>query len=202
MELLKVPKPVETYLPNEIWDLVLMSLVDDPAILWTTCRHVSQSFRRTAELVCRRDVLPRIVVEYKAATPIRLTFGDFSNDGRNVILWDLQPDSHYDRDFWNLQDIISQWRWTVGAYTGHPFDRDEPEPPRYDQPLYTIHISGLVNDTELPNWSIDFQKRCIEFDWKAMFDKFFYEESAILKRKNHLVSFRTFVANGLALITV
>lgn len=184
--------PGETYIPTEIWDLVLTCLTEDPVFLWTTCRRVSRSFKRTAEIICRRDVLPKMVVEYKAATPIRLTFGGFSSDGRNIILRDIQPDCYYERDFWNLDDILSQWRWTVGAYTGHPFDREEPEPPRYDQPLYTIHISGLVNDTELPAWSIDFDGRCIEFDWKAMLDKFFYEEAAILQRKIHLVSLTMF----------
>lgn len=176
-------------LPNELWDLVLENLEHEPVVLWLTCRQVCRGFRDAVELAFRRNVLSKALVEYKAATPIRLTFAGFSDDGKNAILRDAEPESHYTREFWNLRDIISQWKWTVGGYTGHSLDRSpqEAQPPRFDQPLYTIHLVGRVNDTVLPGLHIDFAERLIEFDWKAMFDRFYHEEAAILDRKLYLV---------------
>src|SRR3954463_11062548 len=54
--------PALSYLPNEV-KIRILSFVDDPEFLWTTCRWVSQAFRQWSEEQYAREYLPRLRLE-------------------------------------------------------------------------------------------------------------------------------------------
>ena len=65
-----------------------------------------------------------------------------------------------------LTDIESSFL-RVLKYAGH---EDE------EYPLHIIQLHGVFNDARLPGFSVDIEKREIEFDWRGLLSRLFREE--------------------------
>lgn len=52
----------------------------------------------------------------------------------------------------------------------------------FHQPAHTIRVKRVVNDTELPGLSVDYEMREVAFRWCEMFQRLFSEERAIRHR--------------------
>jgi hypothetical protein len=176
-------------LPPELWIRILTYNID-LTHLWTTCRHVSHTFRAYTEQVFAESVIRNTYIDFqlekynlggKSKRPeIPTSFERFElgikreDGGRDrTLVWfkDKRRKSEiaggkkkeYDR-------IVGRWADNVKGLEAQ-------------MPNYTIRIGGLVNDTALPELGMQVADREISFDWRKMFTLFFREQALLRNLK-------------------
>ena len=80
------------------------------------------------------------------------------------------------------------WKGKVNWYTGGNDPGAVAEGGRFDLPPWTVEMYGMVNDTELPGWNIDYEAREISFRWKETFQCFLREREYVDKKTWDFVS--------------
>lgn len=196
--LLKRRKAEDT-LPIELW-LRILSLLDDCNLLWSSCRQVSKSFRHCVDTIFRDDHIRNAKTlitfdvgdEASNASPayseIQLVFDRFSTDGSRAFFTEL-ADTTQDSELQKAS--TEQWKSIM--------KKDSAD--RCQDPPYTIAVRRFVNDTDIPQLEIDFEKRAVSFDWRAMYTCFFREEDWIEKQQALWVSWsNTFLSGGWPLL--
>ncbi|PVH93793.1 hypothetical protein DM02DRAFT_694939 [Periconia macrospinosa] len=198
----KVPAkaPVRTLqcpsLPPEIW-IRILTFNTDLTHLWTRCRHVSHSFRAYTEYVFSNRVIRDTYIDFhlekynlggKGKRPeIPTSFSHFEKkkDEKHVVHFTdkrtkSQIVSGMKKEYVKIMD-----RWRSNVTTRKP-----------QLPNYTIHIDNsssssssnhtpLVNDTALPDLTIDIQRRSVSFDWREMYTLFFREQALFAHLKHN-----------------
>lgn len=87
------------------------------------------------------------------------------------------------------------WREKIALYLGaDPGARKDGG--RFDLPPYQIRIKSRANDSELPGFEHDFQKREISFEWEGMFANFYHETAMLRKREDNIMTKSTQWLNG------
>jgi hypothetical protein len=189
------------HLPDELFIQVLQN-VNDPFVLWVTCRQVSQAWKTEAEGAFRATYLPLLRIEW--------TEVQFGRVGYNLI---ATPDKHpIDRQSSTLSLLVISSRPKSGKlsnFWGHSNTREEMEDAAhwikqfgdYDswvyghgfennlQAIWFDTVDGRYTfvssaethafDLRVPVWEQDerghyrFRVTC---DWKALIDALFMEE--------------------------
>lgn len=121
-------------------------------------------------------------------------FDHFSEDGERVFFRDADASERMDAE--ELGHSVNSWRRTVEMYLadargdvnfGDPPDHDALlmlQRFRFDQPPYVITMGGMVNDTELPDLQVDFERLEMSFCWKQMVTGFLGEEERVAHLEN------------------
>ncbi|KAF2245607.1 hypothetical protein BU26DRAFT_71780 [Trematosphaeria pertusa] len=181
-------------LPPELW-IRILSYNTDLTHLWTTCRQISHSFRAYTEQVFAESVLRDTHIDFqlekynlggKSKRPeIPTSFSHFElgaklhGGGRDKsVAWFKDKRKKGDvaggAAGMAYKRVMQRWEENVRGW--------KPE-----MPHYTIRVGSVVNDTALPNLTINIADREIGFDWRRMFQLFFREQQRlrILKQKWH-----------------
>lgn len=172
-------------LPPELW-IRILTYNTDLTHLWTVCRHVSSHFRAYTEQVFADVVLRDTNIDFhlekynlggKSKRPeVPTWFARFvhgiklENGDREKTLVRFQDHrkksdiaggkkKEYDR-------IMERWESNVKDW--------KPE-----MPNYTIRVGNMVNDTELPDLSIDIASRQVHFNWRQALTLFFREQALL-----------------------
>ncbi|GME65408.1 hypothetical protein GTA08_BOTSDO02129 [Neofusicoccum parvum] len=171
-------------LPFELWVRIISSVSNSNLIpsLWLSCRRVSRLVRAaTEEAFLARHLRPRTRVRFgdlgvtvdrrgrRAYLALALRFARLSKDRARAVFADATPEERL-RDRGVYDALLARWRDAMRLYQG------DGNGCRNDLPPYTVAVRQIVNDTELPGLEIDYERREISFDWRAMFDMFFGEE--------------------------
>jgi len=189
------------FLAPELWLQVLRQHTD-PLHLWLSCRQVSGTWRNEVNKIFATRYLqdPRMTElafdlgkwtkpftmhfdRFDPVHPTRCIFAD------NPSPFDLtnreqeapkQPSVELDlqqADFIE-QMRIGQWKSLLASYdTGHLNVRRGAG--RFDEPSHTIRVKRLVNDTELPGITVDYDKREVSFRWLELFECLYREQRAL-----------------------
>lgn len=176
-------------LPFELWVRIISEISNSNLIpgVWLSCRHVSRLVRAaTEEAFLARHLKKRTRVKFsdlgmtvdrrgkKAFLSLVLQFDRLSEDRTRVVFKDQTSEERLkQRGVYDA--LLVRWRDAMRLYQG------DGDGSRNDLPPYTIAVRQIVNDTELPGLEIDYEKREMSFDWRAMFDMLFGEERYAMK---------------------
>ncbi|KAF2846596.1 hypothetical protein T440DRAFT_471675, partial [Plenodomus tracheiphilus IPT5] len=202
--------PLCAALPPEVW-INIFRYHTDLTHLWLTCRAVSASLRACAEYAFAEYFLASVRIDWqlekynlggKSKRPevpvVFARLGTYDVDkagtktkseGKDIAIFhDPRPKSEVTgipgqgkKAQQEYTRITSRWQENILTY--------KPELPNY-----TINIHGIVNDTPLPNLSLDFEKREVKFEWKQALHYFYREHARLLHQK---INFHRTTANTL-----
>ncbi|KAK0661396.1 hypothetical protein DIS24_g2656 [Lasiodiplodia hormozganensis] len=186
-------------LPIEVWVRIISCISNSNVIphVWLSCRRVSRAVRAaTEEAFLHRHLKPRTHIRFRDLGMVRdsggwkhylgltLEFDRLSEDRTRAIFSNKNAIEDDDGDGEEEEEIeralTARWRSAMMLYQGNG------DGCRNDLPPYTIAVRQIVNDTELPGLEIDYEKREMSFDWRAMFDKLFGEEAYAMKLNSQL----------------
>ncbi|KAF2684194.1 hypothetical protein K458DRAFT_418499 [Lentithecium fluviatile CBS 122367] len=176
------PPPHTPSLPPELW-IRILTYNTDLTHLWTTCRHISRTFRAYTEQVFAESV-------------IRATYIDFALEKYNLGGKSKRPEipTSFERFEAGVKlegggrDRTTVWfrdkrkKGDVAGGKKKEYDRivrrweDNVRGMEAQMPNYTVRIGNLVNDTALPGLEISTATRAIAFDWRRMYTLFFREQ--------------------------
>ncbi|KAF1912858.1 hypothetical protein BDU57DRAFT_521417 [Ampelomyces quisqualis] len=169
-------------LPPEIW-IRVFSHHTDPAHLWLVCRRISPALRACAEHAFAAYFLCLVQIEFqlekynlggKSKRPVvPVVFDRVGKLEEKEKVWfkDKRPVSAVCEDKGQKGRI--QFQKTMQRWEENVKQR------KAEMPNYTITISGMVNDTDLPDLEIDVEKHEVCFQWKKMLHLFFREHEQI-----------------------
>lgn len=190
----------------------LASSPADLCWLWLELRRVSRSFNVAIETAVRNGVLRqaeitvpfhriRIVRGGDPATIMRIRpgtivarFHHFSEDGERVFFRDNDASERIGAEL--LNHSVNLWRRKVESYladAGADLDFDDLadydahvmlQRFQFSQPPHVITMGGMVNDTELPDLQVDFDRLEMSFGWKQMVTSFLGEENRVAHLEN------------------
>ncbi|KAF2816159.1 uncharacterized protein BDZ99DRAFT_566020 [Mytilinidion resinicola] len=188
------------HVPEEIW-LHILSCSRDPNFLWSVCRRVSRSFRSHVDTIFRDKYIKETYIVFNDSIQARCvryfrvetTFDRFSEDKTRVFFKDTTEEESDEEEDEDEDDVFrrhririenkhvpQKWKEAMRWYTGPPLGSNNPkELGRVDQPPYMIRVRRDLNDTEIPGLEIDYEKREVSFDWRAMYSMFFREEEYV-----------------------
>lgn len=172
-------------LPPELW-IRILAYHTDLTHLWMVCRHVSSHFRAYTEQVFADTVLRNTNIDFhldrynlggKSKRPeVPTSFARFEpgikleNGDRAKTLVCFQDHRKKSEIASGRKKeyirIMERWESNVKAW-------------RPEMPNYTIRIGDIINDTELPDLSIDVAARQIRFDWRHALTLFFREQALL-----------------------
>lgn len=177
-------------LPPELW-IRILSYYSDLTHLWTACRHVSHNFCAYVEQVFVESVLRNTYIDFqlekynlggKSKRPEVPTSFDRFELGLKLEGGGREKTQAWFRDWRRKSDVaggkkkdydrmMERWENNVDGW-------------RPEMPNYTIRVGNVVNDTPIPNLSIDVRSRGISFDWRNMFTLFFREQALLRTLKS------------------
>ncbi|KAH6868512.1 hypothetical protein BKA58DRAFT_196178 [Alternaria rosae] len=189
-------------LPAEVW-INVFRYHTDLAHLWNVVRRVSPTLRACVEHAFGEHFLKEIHIDFqlekynlggKSKRPevsTRLARRGKGKDKLTAWFKDERPDPGSEKaggkkDREHYHKVTRRWEENVKNW-------------KAEMPNYTISIGDLlVNDTELPDLSIDVAAREINFNWKNMLQLFFREQERlrILKDEWHIKTAKKIQANN------
>ncbi|KAK5124862.1 hypothetical protein LTR85_001052 [Meristemomyces frigidus] len=194
------------FLPPELWDRIVSFIPEvDSAHAWTHARLVSRHWKAQIEKQFKEDYVsnPKAMYVYfdcgvdyipdeetgrEMSLSMQMVFDRFDpNNGARCIFREgrTRVFSHSNRGAeWKrawTRSKYGAWRENIEMYLGE--EGGEPGDRRCDMPPFQICIAGyLVNDTELPDFSVDYRKREISFVWFGALNNHLCEASEISRR--------------------
>ena len=177
-----IRKPSCPSLPPEIW-INIFSFCNDLSHLWQTCRRISPTLKACAERAIGENFLDEVQIEFMLD---RHNLGGKRGPHEPAITLDFERLGKGDD---------ASVAWFSGHFRGHKvveaamkdktkavimqrwhenIERRKPELPNY-----TISIGDMVNDTHIPDLTVDDEKYRMRFDWRGMFRLFFREQAML-----------------------
>jgi len=151
---------------------------EDLVFLWTTVRNVSTTFRAIVDDIARSQYLPNIEIHYEFERNhehhgrifflVECPYKDVSKTEANIAIFSIQTSSGSPKMARKVLKEETE-RYNKGGIF-------EPSLLGIHRPPHSVIIQGTANDTELPDFSIDYEKLELSFNWKAMLTAFCYEE--------------------------
>jgi hypothetical protein len=188
-------------LPAEVW-INVFRYHTDLAHLWNVVRRVSPTLRACVEHAFGEHFLKEIHIDFqlekynlggKSKRPevsTRLARRGKGKDKLTAWFKDERPDigsvkTEGKKEREHYHKVTRRWEENVKNC-------------KAEMPNYTISIGDLVNDTSLPDLSIDVATREINFNWKDMLQLFFREQERlrILKDEWHIKTAKKIQANN------
>lgn len=179
-------------LPPEIW-INILGYHSDLAHLWNTVRRVSPTLRACAERAFGKNFLGDVHIEFllerhnlggkrgSHEPAISVAFERLGMGDKEMFAWFR---GHMVTVPWlkdKTPEVIMQ-RWQENVETRKP-----------ELPNYTICIGDMVNDTHIPELTVDVEECEVQFNWRGMLQLFFREQAKLDAKKADLQ--RTYPSN-------
>ena len=173
-------------------------LREDLPSLWRKCRQVCRTFRDIVDDIFRKEVLPDMMIEFdldwdyldqenltmKCFFGLEMAFDRFADENKEIAVFKNSIRAHEkEPGFIETHDKLERAKWEekLSVYTPPDAVGSAAMDTRFDLPPWTIELRGSVNDTELPGWKVDFEKKEISFKWKDAMEAFYREVEYIDK---------------------
>ncbi|KAF2004627.1 hypothetical protein P154DRAFT_586207 [Amniculicola lignicola CBS 123094] len=186
-------------LPPELW-IRILSHHNDLAHLWSTCRHISSTFRAYTEQVFAERHLKDIAISFFLE---KYNLGGQSQRPEIPVIYDRREGGvAWFKDKRSVEEVIGdlggveivnkrrkishagRGKTTDKGVGSEDLDEFEKVMDRWEEnvqkwkpemPNFVLRVEDLVNDTELPGLVFDRAQRAVGFEWRGMFANFYRE---------------------------